>query len=175
MANMVPFTAYAKIVPERGDGKRWELRRSRERIAYLVHNDLVNNLTVGNIAHPGGDGVWGLAEDASSLSLDINTVAVKPQMGQDPDLVTIVGFYDGDAAKVPYSEISVIHAGETRTGPLAGAPGWRADLGPSANSVVEVKALKTALTAAITSVSIEIVRIEIAGVIYGRGGFHFPR
>lgn len=174
MPNKVPFIIYARITVDRANGKREEIKRARERVAHLVYQDLVDNFSAGNVASPGGSGDWGLAADSTSLSTLVNIVAVKPQFGQFPDTVTIVGFYNATPT-VPYPQITLIHAGESRTGPAVGAPGWRADLEPTASSRTQVKALKTAIEAAVDSVPIEITKIDINGIIYGQDGYHFPR
>lgn len=172
MANKIPFTAYARVTPERGKGKRFEAIRSLERIAHLIYVDLVGHFA-GNTSSPGGDGTWGLISSTDSLSQDSNIVAVKPQFGQDPDMVTIVGFYNGTGS-VPYRENVLLHGGQYVSGP-DGASGVRVADVPSTTSVADVKALKTALEVAVTHASMTIIKIEVAGVTYGRGGFHFPR
>ena len=177
MGNKIPFIVKAIITPERGNGKRLEVQRSRERIAYLINNDLVNNFG-GNIASPGGSGESGLAVSAASLSDDISIVAVKPQMGESPDMVTIAGFYnptDGNVSTPPYPTINLIHAGTTVNGPLTGNTGWNTNYNPSTESNTHAKDLKSKIQTAITSVEIEIVVIEINGIRYGWDGFHFPR
>lgn len=175
MANRVPFTAYMKITPERGDGKRWEIQRGRERLAYQIATDLAASFSDGNMALPGSSGEWGLAANGGSLSSLINISAVKPQFGEDPETVMIEGFYAGDQNALPYGEATLIYAGESRTGPASGAPGWNANYAPSAACLTQVKALKTALEAAITSVTVEITKIDYSGVSFGQGGHHFPR
>lgn len=172
MAFKIPFTIYIKITPEYGNGKRFEIQRSRERIAHLVHLDLSSLNTIA-MASPGGGGTWGLAEDTTSLSNLVEIVAVKPQFGQDPDILTVVGFYNA-VPKTPYPEITLINAGEYKTGPASGAPGWRSNLEPTSDSRTAVKNLKTAVSGAITSVTVDIIKIELSGITYGRGGYHFP-
>ena len=51
--NRVQFEAHLRIVPERGDGKRFEIHRSRQKFAHLIHRDLIENFSTGNIAEPG--------------------------------------------------------------------------------------------------------------------------
>ena len=189
MANRVPFTAYFRIVPERGSGKRFEIQRSRERIAQLVWYDLNNVLenamqsaTTGtgtsaemaNFAVPGGTITWTLAADESSIGMSMPAVAVKPQFGEFPDAVTVVGFFERDVA-VPYREKQLISSGRVWRGPAAGAPGYSSDTEPSDANRADVLAIKDALEAAITSVSVDMIKLEVSGVSYGRGGYHFPR
>jgi len=179
--NRIPFVAYFKIVPERGSGKRFEIVRSRERIAHLIWGDLYTTLEnesgTGpgiNMAAPGGAVHWGLAVDADSLASTVNAVSVKPQMGEFPDTVTVVGFYDDDSAAVPYGEKTLISVGKVWKGPASGPKGYSTDTMPSAANAAACKALKTSLEAAITSVDVQTIKMDVGGVIYGHGGMHFP-
>jgi len=186
MANRVPFTAYFRMVPERGEGKRFEIWRSRERIARLVWLDLNTVLedsmpynaagTTGgvNFAVPGGTITWSLAQDADSNSSSMNAVAFRPQFGEFPDQLTVVGFVDQDDT-TPYGEKLLISGGRVWSGPAAGAPGVTVGTMPTAANQAAAAALKTLLEAAITSVPVEMIRLEINGVAYGRGAIHFPR
>lgn len=187
MANRVPFTAYFKIVPDRGSGKRFEIQRSRERIAHLVWrdlNDVMENALVenggtaphvANFAAPGGSITWMLATaDADSLSTSMSAVSVKPQFGEFPDTLTVVGFYESDFT-LPYKEMSLISAGRVWKGPASGAHGWTPSTSPSSDVSTAAVALKAALEAAIISVPVEMIKLEIDGVKFGQGGHHFPR
>ncbi len=192
MANRVPFTAYMRIVPERGSGKRFEIHRSRQKFAHLVHQDLKDNFSDGNIADPGGGQTASLAvngidsNDPSSFSNQANGGAVVPQFGGAPDTVIINGFYDGStvtanakAEATPYGEKKLIHSGgnygESTSGPAAGAPSWNNDTRPTATAQDIVRNLKSDLETSITSVAVEIIKLEVQGVLYGHGGLHFPR
>lgn len=191
MANRVPFTAYFKIVPDRGSGKRFEIQRSRERLAHLVWrdlNDTMENATVewlggsgsvpggvANFAVPGGSVTWMLAAgDPDAISNSMAGVAVKPQFGESPDTLTVVGFYDSDAT-VPYNEKMLISVGRVWKGPASGAPGYSGATEPSAAISDAAVALKAALEAAITHAPVEMIKLEIGGVKFGHGGLHFPR
>lgn len=186
MANNIPFVAHARIVPNRGNGKRFEIHRSRQKIAATIYEELLENFTDGNIAQPGGGQTDSLAlnnigsSDLSSFSNTTNGVAVKPQFGEQPDLVTIVGFYDGlvgtggvDIVPVPYGEKKIIHANECITGPASGAPGWNNDTNPSSSHRSIVSNLKSALESSVTSLTLNIVSMEVQGVKWGWGGHHF--
>lgn len=166
----IPFVVYAKITVEQGANKRFEIIRNREHLANLIYRDLIAATSINTVS-PGGSGTWGLTSSHDSLSEDCPIVAVKPQFGQEPDIVTIVGFYNGNGV-IPYQEKTVLHDGQYVSGP-AGVKG--SGLDPSSLSVVDVKALKAAIEAAVINVAIEIIKMDIAGVIYGHGGFHFPR
>ena len=189
MANRVPFTAYLRFVPERGEGKRFEIQRSRERFAYLVWHDLNDVLenarqsnTTGtgttaemaNFAVPGGSITWSLAASEHSLGTTMEGVAMKPQFGQFPDTLTVIGFFERDVA-LPYREKQLISAGRVWNGPASGAPGYSDNTEPSADNRAAVLAVKDAIEGAITSVPVEVIKIEVSGVSYGRGGLHFPR
>ena len=188
MPNRVPFTAYLRIVPERGTGKRFEIWRSRERIAQLVWRDLNEVLENGmnatntgtdpeaNFAVPGGTITWGLAgmEATGSNSMSMNAVASKPQFGEFPDQLTIVGFVEQDNV-VPYREKQLISGGRTWIGPASGTPAYTTSTEPNAANQSAATELKDILEDAITSAAIEVIKLEINGVTYGRGGLHFPR
>jgi len=184
MANRIPFTAYFKIVPDRGTGKRFEAQRSRERIANLVWGDLngvlENAVETGslvldgvNFAVPGGSIASSQASDVSSLSTNMSGVAVKPQFGESPDTLTVVGFYESDTI-LPYREKQLISVGRVWNGPAAGAPSYSYNTEPSAANRVDAATLKSMLEGAITSVAVEMIKLEISGVKYGHGGLHFP-
>lgn len=175
MANRVPFTAYFKIVPDRGTGKRFEIQRSREHLAHLIYLDLTDaanptrDFTDGNITSPGGGGNWGLSTEA--LSDMVPTVAVKPQFGESPDMVTVTGFYNGSAA-APYSQKGIICGGKYVVGPASGAPGYSDNTMPSSTNLADATALAAGLIGAIVSVEVELIKLEVAGVSYGRGHLH---
>jgi hypothetical protein len=179
MANRIPFTAYLRIVPNRGTGKRFEIHRSRERMARQVWEDLNDVLENAmeddglgvNFAVPGGSVTTLTAH--SPFSSNESGVAVKPQFGESPDTLTIIGFYESNT-QYPYPEKQLISAGRVWSGPAAGAPGYSANTEPNDANRVDVAALKLLLESAITSVAIEVIGLEVNGVKYGRGGLHFP-
>lgn len=192
MANQLPFTAYMRIVPERGSGKRFEIHRSRQRFARLVHENLEDNFTTGNVAEPGGGQTQSVAIDGlestdnSSFSNQANAVAVVPQFGESPDTLIITGFYDGTAVtsdpklrNTPYGEKKVIHSGgvfgQSTSGPAAGAPNWNDDTAPTTTQFDLVRQLKADLEAAVVDATIEVIKIQLQGVHYGHGGHHFPQ
>ena len=172
MANNIPFTAYLKIVPDRGNGKRFEIWRSREKMAALVNEDLASFLT-GNVAMPGGSITWSLASNEDSLSTSVDAVASKPAFGEFPDTLTVVGFYS-DANTVPFAEHTIISHNQVLSGPTTGNAASHPNVLPNAGNVAAIKALKTDLENAITSVTAEVIKIEVNGVAYGQGGYHFP-
>jgi len=189
MPNRVPFTAYFRIVPERGEGKRFEIQRSRERLAHLVWRDLnevlenaMQSNTTGtgtsaemaNFAVPGGTITWTLAASADSLGMSMRAVAVKPQFGEFPDTLTVIGFFERDVS-VPYREKQLISAGRVWKGPASGAPGFDFSTEPSDANRADTLIIKEALEGAITNAPVELIKLEVSGVSYGRGSIHFPR
>ena len=178
MANSIPFTAYFRIVPDRGTGKRFEVQRSRERIASLVYQDLENNFNNGNIALPGGS-----VGSATALGLanSINAVAVKPQFGESPDTLTVVGFYDSPyddtnpGQHLPYGDMTIISHNSVITGPGTGTGARALGATPSSGNLQDAAAIKIELEAAITSVPVQLIKLEVAGQVYGHGGIHFPQ
>jgi hypothetical protein len=188
MPNRVPFTAYFRVVPERGSGKRFEIWRGRERLAQLVWRDLnavlenamnLSNTATdpeANFAVPGGIITWGLAgaEATGSNSMSMNAVAYKPQFGEFPDQLTVVGFIEQDDV-VPYQEKQLISGGRVWNGPATGTPAYSANTEPNAANQLAAAELKAILESAITSAAVETIKLEINGVTYGRGGLHFPR
>lgn len=172
--NQVPFTAFLKIVPDTGDGRKFEKVRSREKMAKKVQQDLLTSFSSGNVALPGG-GISAVEEDTNNIAFNSQGgVAQKPQFGDYPDTLTITGFYNG-STKPPYPSITFAHAGQYVTGPATGAPGWRSTLQPAATADAGVKALVAALKSAITSVDFTVLRIVYDGIVYGEGGYHLPK
>ena len=177
MANRIPFVAYFKIIPEYGSGKRFEIQRSRDKISAVVYMDLMNNFqdVYGNVAEPGGNAHLGVTTNSYSFSLEQAGAASKPQFGDTPDIITIVGFFDSPVV-TPYNNTKpVISVNKVWTGPATGAPGYHPAVDPNAGAVTAVNALRTALEASITSVDIELIRLELNGVAWGREAKHFPR
>lgn len=106
--------------------------------------------------------------------------AIKPQMGNFPAQVMLVGFYDvgSDSEAPPYSDRNVIVANEAVTG-YGGQNLCVAN--PTTVIDTEVKALRTAINSAFVSYGLsdafEVTwhRLEYKGVLFGDRGLHFPR
>lgn len=174
----VPFTAHIKITPA-NPGKRLEYWRDMQKIAGLVYTGLETLVpSTLSIAQPGGgqQRSFGGTEYGGMSGL-VHGCAVKPQFGQTPAQLQISGFYNSSAANIqPHPELEYIHAGEVLDGP--GSHPW--DTNPVTTINNEVKALKSAMEAAIVSalpgsVTFDIFRIEYSGVMYGNRGYHFPQ
>lgn len=153
-----PFVAYIRVVPERGDGRRFVYYRDQEKIANRVEMDLLN--ADFNIATP---------------------VAWTPQFQNAPARLTIVGFVekadqgsfestapDNRPPVVP--EVKIIHSGTVdgeKTSvmtPIQGTQSWGDT--PTAQNMADVADLKSALEAA--SPGIEVMYIQYQGVRYGQ-------
>ena len=195
MADRIPFTARIRIVPNRGSGKRFEIQRSREYMAHMIYDDLAtyaatelgtggtevnNDLT---LAEPGGGVALTLQED--EFSSIMYGGAVKPQFGEDPDIVTIVGFctinedlYTDLVTDPPVAEVNIIssmttHNGTSMSGPGQATIGWRALNGPTPQTSIGATALKDTIEGAITVADASVVSLDFKGIKYGWGGFHF--
>jgi len=171
----VPFMACLKVVPNRNNGKRFEIWRNRETMARHVHNQLVNvtDLTIarpgGSVSYPGAsNGDWAMSNLAYG-------VAAKPQFGQSPDMLTVIGFYKTSSTtyQAPYGDKTLFDVNTVKTGPNTGAPGWRNDLGPTSYCRTLMRAIKTLIESSITLVTITIIKMEVNGVKFGQGGHHF--
>ena len=91
-----PFVVYARIVPEKGDGRRFVYVRDMEREADRVER-LLTDMPVS-------------AGDVFDIALPI---AFTPQVGQQPARLTITGFRQSTVANQPpvEPEAQVIHSG----------------------------------------------------------------
>jgi len=194
MPNRIPFFAYFRIVPERGEGKRFEIDRSRHRISHLVWKDLNDNLedsiilgdaspstdTGANFAAPGGGMHWGIASgstgynESTAIANTVPGVAVKPQFGEFPDVLTVIGFYEKDI-HVPYREKRIISVNKTWDGPASGARAFSDNTSPTSDNENVASDLKNKLENAISSVNVNMIALDIGGVRYGYRGLHFPR
>jgi len=195
MANTLPFTVYLKFVPQRVSKSRWELIRSREKIARKTFLAIQKNIAEINQAMPGG-GQISFADiayqDASGVNwtgpnsnIDAQNsfsnygkgLALTPQFGEYPDKMTLVGFIsDINALQAPAASQTIISNGVVFTGVSWGGHGFAPSTAPSTNNVASAQALKTAIDAALVAdpiaanhVDAKVEYIEIAGVKYGNG------
>lgn len=151
-----PFIVYAKVVPSRGYGRRFEYYRSLERLALKVEDELMD--AGFNIATP---------------------VAWTPQFGNAPARLTIVGFVSrADSATLTTDDnvppltpgVEIIHSGtvdgeftDVMT-PVNGTQTWGDE--PTSVNRSRVSALKSAIEVA--STGIDIIYIDYNGVKYGQ-------
>lgn len=174
MSRWVPFTAHMRVVPERGS--RTTHVRSLQKIASDVYDELVVDTDL-SLATPGGGQHKSYGPQLGGMGGMVAGTAVKPQMGQTPAQLQLTGFIttstDNDP---PVPDATVIHAGETMTG-YKGNHHWDSLPESGTNTLVTAirTKLETALTAALGgSADWKVFRIEVAGVVYGDRGQHFP-
>lgn len=178
--NRIPFVAYFKINPTFASGRKFERIRSREKLAFKIYRDLLDEIgTIPqiNLALPGGgversDDFGTNSVDQTSLSGQSFAGASTPQFGQFPSEVRIVGFYDG-STNPPYGEKTIIHAGEVVTGPASDTFGYYSETEPTSANQQEVRTLKNILESTITTTSAELIKLSYNGVLYGQEGLHF--
>lgn len=162
-----PFVAYARVTPDREDGRRFVYYRGLENAAQKVEEDLID--AGFHIATP---------------------IAFTPQFQQAPARLTIVGFVETTENSGTTEEnnnppvtptAKIIHSGTVdgeKTSvqtPIQGNQGWGDN--PTAANQTNVMNLKADLEAA--SSGIEIFYINYNGVRYGtlpnkKGFFSFP-
>jgi hypothetical protein len=186
MADLLPFTTYIRIVPQRGNGKRFEIQRSREKIATKIYNALIaysgGKMTI-TLVEPGGS-----ATDAIYDLGPFNTVnyaaAVKPQMGEFPDTVTVAGFctlidggYTDFTDTPPYATATLISASADQsstgapavvTGPPVSIPHWF----PTSQNEYGANLLRAQIQSTIGSLG-TVYFLDFNGIKYGWGGKTF--
>jgi len=180
MPAQAPFTAYIQLYPSK-TGTRWEKVRELEKLGYYIDQALASD-TALNLARPGG----GASLSDGRFGWEYGGVSVKPAFGQTPAQATVVGFYDPDTVETDgpeadlheqtYSDTQVFHAGAALTGPMGAVP-WLKN--PTAKVDAEVKALKANLEQFLrlylpAGVGWKIIKVDLRGVVYGYGGYHFP-
>ncbi len=177
----VPFTVHIRIVPRR-PGKRWEYIRSLQKLSVLIYNSF-SALGGFQFAQPGGGQAqqFGEINHRGGYGDYSDGMAIKFQIGQSPSQLMITGFYNSTAPNLQaYADHQLISGGRVAGGTTWSGPGPHSnDATPVATIDSEVKTVKAALKAAITSaipsgITWTIFRIDYNGVIYGIGGFHFP-
>jgi hypothetical protein len=178
MSKFVPFTVHVRVTPDR-PGKRFEYIRDLQKLAILAFDGLASISGV-TVADPGGGQQSSFGEihnRGPALSSLARGCAVKPQMGNSPAQLMLTGFYSVSASNVqPHASTQRISGGTTYTGYTQHSN----DSIPVAAVQTQVKALKTALAAALTTsfpanVTFKIFRIEYQGIVFGNKGFHFPQ
>ncbi len=167
MNTQIPFTAYLRVVPADGDGRRMVKVRDQQLTAKLIEDDLV-------------DAGWNIA----------TPVAFKPQFGAKQAEIIVEGFFERDEVGSepsdvpnfqPVTDTAVITAGTVPgektavvEGNVGGSLSWGQDTTTQLDTLCDD--LRTALTIdsdQIGEVAL-IERIRIMGVDYGAGGRSFP-
>lgn len=149
----IPFTVFARVVPNLGLGRRFEMVRDLEKQADLVEDDLDT-----------------LDSDSAEISFDFATpVAFTPQFADKTARLTIHGNVTGLTLldKRPIDDVTVDFNGGARTGQGSATA-------PRRVPTTELDAAVTELKILLEAIVDDIFRIEIAGFIYGQGGLHFP-
>lgn len=151
----VPFTVFARIVPDPGLGKRFEFVRSQEEIGNRIEDALET------------------ISPAPSTSFEFaKPTKTTPAFANTPARVTINGniqVASGSIPKAPSGTHAVVSSSKILTGP---GSGHAANIVPSTELDTILISLKTTLEAS-TSL-LDIFRIDLAGIIYGKGGRSFP-
>lgn len=189
MSAQAPFTAYIKVVPSRGRstgtgavrrGGRGDYVRDLQRLAGFVYDELkAHNGGLLTLAEPGG----GEARLIYQYSDYAPGTSARPQMGQNPSLLMITGFFTvtgGDPSDQPVTKTTRIHANEI-VSDYQGEQPWLGPAGLAVASVQsEVKELKNLIETCIVSVSdasgnpLRVFRLTYKGIVYGDRGHHFP-
>lgn len=158
----VPFTAFIRLVPNLGNGKRVEMIRDIEKQANVIQDtleDLVDAETAGEVS-------FDLAQPVKfTLQFADKEARATIHGNVRLDFGSITG--NTDFTKTPLGTRTVINTGER----VDGNSSHNAQKTTSSvldSAVSEVKALLE--DNGISPVS----RIEIAHTIYGSGGLHFP-
>lgn len=172
----IPFTAFIKIVPSLGDGKRFEIIRNAQKLAINLYDE-IPNYDSGNIqlADPSG-GQQNNFSNANSLGLLAKGAAYKPQFGQSPAQLTLSGFYKSESKNVfTMAETMRFSGNETYTGSAVHLN----DALPTNTVFSEVSSLYSILNNACnaafpTDVPYSVFRIEYNGLVFGDRGLTFP-
>lgn len=175
MPKFVPFTAHVRVVPNRGFGKRFENIRDLQKIATQVYSELEADTDLA-LANPGG-GQHQSFKGLGGWSGTTNATAVKPQIGESPAQLMITGFLSSTNNNNPvHPDKPVIHTGTYQEG-VGGDHGWVANPTTTADGYATTLKTKieTAVNAILGATDWNIFRLDVAGVVYGDGGYHFPR
>jgi len=176
MAAKAPFTAYFRTIPARGDSK-WDYVRDLQHLGIKLYTEL-EAVTQIVLPIPGG-GQNDLSGQFGSIA---NGTGVRPQIGNNPSLLMIEGFYNAasDPSEQPVAPVTLIHCNEFLTGPRGERP-WGDDTNCATSTVVaEVKALRTLLDTAALAVTDdsdghpELFRLTYKNIIWGDSGHHWP-
>lgn len=177
MPKQVPFTVHIRVVPDRGNGKRFEYIRDLQKLAMLAYEGL-STVPELQVATPGGGATLSLGDynRRGGLGGYANATAAKPQIGASPAQLMLTGFYESGNINSPtHPDVQRISGGEVYTGPTAHSN----KAGPTAMVDSEVATVKGLIEGALAEylpegAAYEVFRLDYAGVIYGDRGYHFP-
>ena len=176
MSALVPFTAYFRTIPARGKTK-WDYVRDLQRLGVLLYTELqlVSQITM---PVPGG-GQNQLSDQFGDIA---NGAGVRPQIGNNPSLLMIEGFYTANSnpSDQPAPPLTLIHSNEVLSGPRGprlwdGASGY-----PTATVTAEVQTLSGLLNAAASVITDdsgghpELFRLSYKNITWGDTGMTFP-
>ena len=176
MSAQVPFTAYFRTVPARGSTK-WDYIRDLQRLGVQLYAELqsVSQIT---LPVPGG----GQNELSGQFGSITNGTGVRPQIGNNPSLLMIEGFYTAasNPSDQPVLPLTLIHSNEVLTGPRGprlwdGASGY-----PTAAVTAEVSTLRGLLNAAAAIITDdsgghpELFKLNYKNITWGDTGITFP-
>jgi hypothetical protein len=176
MSALVPFTAYFRTIPARNKSK-WDYIRDLQRLGIALYSELesVSQIT---IPEPGG----GQNQMSGQFGSITNGAGVRPQIGNNPSLLMIEGFYTAASSPSaqPAPALTLIHSNEVLTGPR-GPRLWDGTTGqPTAVVVAEVSTLRGILNTAASAIADdsgghpELFRLTYKNIIYGDAGQTFP-
>jgi hypothetical protein len=176
MSSLVPFTAYFRTIPARGDSK-WDYIRSLQHFGIQLYDalELVDAIT---LSVPGGSQNQ-LSGQFGSIA---NGTGVRPQIGNNPSLLMIEGFYtaSSNASDQPAPALTLIHCNEILTGPN-GPRLWGGDTEyPTAAVISEVQILSGLLNTAALDITDEfgghpeLFKLTYKNIKWGDGGLTFP-
>tara|TARA_R110000751_G_scaffold186010_2_gene292461 strand:- start:2195 stop:2749 length:555 start_codon:yes stop_codon:yes gene_type:complete len=184
MARWLPFTLHVRIVPDfgpssagpEGKGGRYENWRDMQKIGILMYDSL-SDVSGLRIATPGGGQQGSYYGGANNNSGFKNGFAVKPQFGDTPAQAMIAGFYEDttNANIQNFNEVTRFSGGYQYRGP-ANEP---ALANPRSELETLVSSFKTLVENQFTAdlpagIAFTVFRLDVAGVIYGDRGYHFP-
>lgn len=157
----VPFTAYCSV--DLSSDKRLSYTKTLQKFANLLKSELDQESDI-NVASSG-----------AYLGGSANGLGTKPQFGNLPAQLSIVGFYGVDSPNAqPFESVELISANESHSG--YGMPTNLQQ--PTAIINSEVAALKaiieTAITNSIPDANAKVYKITYSGVVFGHNGYHFP-
>lgn len=174
MSHFAEFEAFIRVVPN--NGRRFEYVRDLQRLGQLVYEEVNDNASNVTLAMPDG----GQYRSIEAFSEYVAGTKVKPQFGETPAQLELTGYYSVSTANAQTCENTMVfHAGVAVSGPIGYKPSIIAGH-PTSAVLSEVKALKSELESAITSITdttgtdLKIFRLIYKGIIFGDRGVHFP-
>lgn len=199
MARWVPFTAYFRVVPHRGQltdqstggvvvghrGSRFDYIRDLQRLAVAMFEEIFGddpNIIIGRYGQNTVRNMIG--------SLD-KAVGVVPQFGNKPSLLSFEGLMDADGARIEDGSpevpvplvaprITTISNNRVYKG-YCGEQPWLGTAGAATSDVLlEVALLRQSLLGSISVIydssnnNPTLWKLKYNGIDFGVGGHHFP-